>query len=84
MSERLTREQIANILDRLVTAIIRGDEGQLLLESELIDSFASLMDEVERLRIVVEFLAKPRGRMAAHVHCDTAIQMAREALGVEK
>ena len=84
MSERLTREQIANILDRLVTAIIRGDEGQLLLESELIDSFASLMDENERLRPVVEFLAKPRGRMAAHVHYDEAVQMAREALGVEK
>ena len=42
-----------------------------------------MSEEVERLRAVVEFLAKPRGRMAAHVHYDEAVRMARAALTEE-
>lgn len=76
MADRLTREQI-------VEWVARGWVGRADVCVALADTALSLMDENERLLAVVEFLAKPRGRMAAHVHYDEAVQMARAALTEE-
>lgn len=76
---RLTREQMADTIDRLVTAVIRGDEFQLHLEAELLDTYGALLDECGRLR---EVLAAVRAFVESPVMLDEiALGQLRSLLG---
>jgi len=55
---RLSVDQIVDTLDRLVTAVIRGDEFQLHLERELIEDYESLLAEIVRLRTALREIAE--------------------------